>query len=30
VFTAEKANTVYGELPAGPTKAFTQTFGVAQ
>jgi hypothetical protein len=29
VFTAEKANTVYGELPAGPTKTFTQTFGVA-
>jgi hypothetical protein len=30
VFTAEKANTVYGELPAGPTKTFTQTFVVAQ
>jgi hypothetical protein len=29
-FTAEKANTVYGELPAGPTKTFTQTFGVTQ
>jgi hypothetical protein len=28
VFTAEKANTVYGELPAGPTKSFTQTFGI--
>jgi hypothetical protein len=28
--TAEKANTVYGELPAGPTKTFTQTFGVTQ
>jgi hypothetical protein len=30
VFTAEKANTVYGELPAGPAKTFTQSFGVAQ
>jgi hypothetical protein len=29
-FTAEKANTVYGELPAGPAKTFTQTFGVMQ
>jgi hypothetical protein len=30
VFTAEKANTDYGELPAGPAKTFTQTFGVMQ
>jgi hypothetical protein len=28
LFTAEKANTIYGELPAGPAKTFTQTFSV--
>jgi hypothetical protein len=27
--TAEKANTVYGELPAGPRTSFVQTFEVA-
>jgi len=27
--TAENANSTYGELPAGPSQTFVQTFGVS-